>query len=339
MFGYLIRRLIQAVPVALGVTFLVFLLLWLTPGDPVELFLGQTGLVTEEEVARIRREFGLDQPFLVQYGRFLSGLVRGDLGMSIIKRRPVLDVLMEHLPATLELTVFAALIALLVGVPAGVIAAVRRRSLWDMGSTLVALAGISLPGFWLGLILIVIFAVNLKIFPVAGRISFAAGLTPRTGFLVLDALLQHNFQALGDALRHLVLPAVAMSTGMMAMTMRLVRSSLLETLNQEYVRTARAKGLPERRVILRHALRNGLLPVVTAVALNLGALLSGNMVVETVFAWPGVGRLVVQAVQTRDYPVVQAGVLFYAFTFVILNLLADLSYAWLDPRIHHGRAR
>lgn len=339
MLGYLLRRLIQAVPVALGVTFLVFLLLWLTPGDPVEIFLGQTGLVTEEEVARIRREFGLDQPFLAQYGRFLGGLVRGDLGISIIKRRPVLDVLMEHLPATLELTVFAALIALFVGVPAGVLAAVRRRSLWDMGSTLVALAGISLPGFWLGLILIVIFAVNLKIFPVAGRSGFAAGLTPRTGFLVLDALLQHNFQALGDALRHLVLPAVAMSTGMMAMTMRLVRSSLLETLNQEYVRTARAKGLPERRVILRHALRNGLLPVVTAVALNLGALLSGNMVVETVFAWPGVGRLVVQAIQTRDYPVVQAGVLFYAFTFVILNLLADLSYAWLDPRIHHGRAR
>lgn len=337
MAGYLIRRLIQAIPVFLGVTFVVFLLLWLTPGDPVEILLGQTGPITAEEITRIRREFGLDQPFLVQYGRFVVRLFRGDLGTSILHRRPVAALLGETLPATVELTLFAALVALLVGVPAGVIAAVRRRSLWDMVGTVVALAGVSLPGFWLGLILIVVFAVNLKALPVAGRLGFGTGLEPRTGFLLLDALLQRNLPALQEVLRHLIMPALAMSTGMMAMTMRLVRASLLETLGQEYVRTARAKGLPERGVVLRHALRNGLLPVVTALALNLGALLSGNMVVETVFAWPGVGRLVVQAIQTRDYPVVQGGVLFYALTFVVLNLLADLSYSFLDPRIRHGR--
>lgn len=321
----------------LGVAFVVFLLLWLTPGDPVEIFLGQTGPITAEEIARIRREFGLDQPFLVQYGRFVARALRGDLGTSIIHRRPVASLLAQTIPATVELTLLAALFALVVGVPAGVVAAVRRRSFLDMAGTVIALAGVSLPGFWLGLVLIVVFAVNLKVFPVAGRLSFGPGLVPQSGFLLLDALLQRNFSALVDVLRHLVLPALAMSTGMMAMTMRLVRSSLLETMGQEYVRTARAKGLPEWRVVLRHALRNGLLPVVTALALNLGALLSGNMVVETVFAWPGVGRLVVQAIQTRDYPLVQGGVLFYALTFVLLNLLADLSYGLLDPRIRHGR--
>ncbi len=321
----------------LGVTFVVFLLLWLTPGDPVEIFLGQTGPITAEEIARIRREFGLDQPFLVQYGRFVARALRGDLGTSIIHRRPVVSLLAQTIPATVELTLFAALIALLVGVPAGVIAAVRRRSLLDMAGTVIALAGVSLPGFWLGLILVIAFAVNLKVFPVAGRLSFGTGLVPQTGFLLLDALLQRKLSALVDVLRHLVLPAWATSAGMMAMTMRLVRSSLLETLNQEYVHTARAKGLAEHRVILAHALRNGLLPVITALALNLGALLSGNMVVETVFGWPGVGRLVVQAIQTRDYPLVQGGVLFYALTFVALNLLADLSYGFLDPRIRHGR--
>ncbi len=335
MLGYVLRRLIQALLVFLGVTVVVFLLLYLTPGDPVELLLGQAGRVSPEDVERLRHELGLDRPFLEQYGRFLRGLARGDL-RSLIHRKPVIQLIAEKLPATVELTLVASLIALGVGIPAGVIAAVRRNSLLDAAATLVSLAGVSLPGFWLGIVLIAVFAVTFKVLPVAGRISFAVDLAPRTGFLVLDALLEQDWTALGDVLRHLVLPALAMSGGMMAMTMRLTRSSLLETLHQEYVRTARAKGASERGVVLRHALRNALLPVVTAIALNLGALLGGNMVVEAVFGWPGLGRLTVEAVSTRDYPLVQGCVLFYAFTYVILNLLADLSYTYLDPRIAHG---
>lgn len=337
MIAYIVRRLVQAVPVLLGVTFIVFLLMYLTPGDPVELFLGRGGTVTQEEIDRIRREFGLDRPFLEQYGRFLVSLGRGDLGRSVVHRRPVGELILERVPATVELTLAAALIALLVGIPAGVVAAVRRYSLLDKGATLLSLIGVSMPGFWLGLVLINLFAVRLRILPVAGRIAYGTGFEPRTGFFLLDALLQGNGAAALDVLRHLVLPAVAMSATMMAMTMRLTRSSLLETIGQDYVRTARAKGVPEGRVILRHALRNALLPVVTAIALNLGGLLGGNMVVETVFGWPGLGRLVVEAVRTHDYPLVRGAVLFYAVTYVVLNLVADVSYAFLNPRISHGR--
>ncbi len=321
----------------LGVTFVVFLLMYLTPGDPVELYMGQAGIVSQEEMARIRHEFGLDRPFLEQYGRFLWGIARGDLGRSIVHRRPVAELIGERLPATLELSLFAALIALLVAVPAGVIAAVRRYSLLDNVGTLLSLVGVSMPGFWLGLILIIFFSVTMRVLPVAGRMAYGTGLEPHTGFLLLDGLLQGNGRAAVDVLRHLAMPALAMSAGMMAMTMRITRSSLSETIGQDYVRTARAKGVPEGRVVVRHALRNALLPVVTAVALNLGALLGGNMVVETVFAWPGLGQRVVDAVKTRDFPLVQGCVLVYALTYVVLNLAADLSYAFLNPRISHGK--
>ncbi len=337
MVAYVARRFLQALPVLFGVTFVVFLLLYVTPGDPVELYMGQAGTVSPEEIARIRQEFGLDRPFLEQYGRFLWGVVRGDLGRSIIHRRPVAELIAERIPATMELSLFAALIALLVAIPVGVIAAVRRYSLLDSVGTLLSLVGVSMPGFWLGLILIILFSVTLRVLPVAGRMTYGTGLDPRTGFLLLDAVLQGNGRAALDVLRHLAMPALAMSAGMMAMTMRITRSSLLETIRQDYVRTARAKGVPEPRVILRHALRNALLPVVTAVALNLGALLGGNMVVETVFAWPGLGQRVVDAVKTRDFPLVQGCVLVYALTYVVLNLVADLSYAFLNPRISHGK--
>jgi peptide/nickel transport system permease protein len=334
--GYILRRLGQAVPVLLGVTFVVFLLMYLTPGDPVQLFMGQAGIVSQEEIERVRREFGLDRPFVEQYGRFLGGILRRDLGQSIIYRRPVATLIGERLPATIELTLFASLIALLVAIPAGVVAAVRRNTWLDAIGTTVSLLGVSLPGFWLGLILIFVFSVMLKVLPVAGRASYGTGLHWQTGFLLLDAMLQGNWPAFVDILRHLVMPALALSAGMMAMTMRLTRSSLLETIHQDYVRTAQAKGLPQRWVILRHALRNALLPVVTAIALNVGALLGGNMVVETVFSWPGLGRLVVEAVESRDYPLIRGCVLVYAVTYVFLNLIADLSYALLDPRVAAG---
>jgi len=334
--GYILRRLGQAVPVLLGVTFVVFLLMYLTPGDPVQLFMGQAGIVSQEEIERVRHEFGLDRPFVEQYGRFLGGILRGNLGQSIIYRRPVATLIGERLPATIELTLFASLIALLVAIPAGVVAAVRRNTWLDAIGTTVSLLGVSLPGFWLGLILIFVFSVMLKVLPVAGRASYGTGLHWQTGFLLLDAILQGNWPAFVDILRHLVIPALALSAGMMAMTMRLTRSSLLETIHQDYVRTAQAKGLPQRWVILRHALRNALLPVVTAIALNVGALLGGNMVVETVFSWPGLGRLVVEAVESRDYPLIRGCVLVYAVTYVFLNLIADLSYALLDPRVAAG---
>lgn len=336
MSGYILRRLGQAVPVLLGVTFVVFLLMYLTPGDPVQLFMGQAGIVSQEEIERVRREFGLDRPFVEQYGLFLGGILRGNLGQSIIYRRPVATLIGERLPATIELTLFASLIALLVAIPAGVVAAVRRNTWLDAIGTTVSLLGVSLPGFWLGLILIFVFSVMLKVLPVAGRASYGTGLHWQTGFLLLDAMLQGNWPAFVDILRHLVMPALALSAGMMAMTMRLTRSSLLETIHQDYVRTAQAKGLPQRWVILRHALRNALLPVVTAIALNVGALLGGNMVVETVFSWPGLGRLVVEAVESRDYPLIRGCVLVYAVTYVFLNLIADLSYALLDPRVAAG---
>jgi peptide/nickel transport system permease protein len=334
--GYILRRLGQAVPVLLGVTFVVFLLMYLTPGDPVQLFMGQAGIVSQEEIERVRHEFGLDRPFVEQYGLFLGGILRGNLGQSIIYRRPVATLIGERLPATIELTLFASLIALLVAIPAGVVAAVRRNTWLDAIGTTVSLLGVSLPGFWLGLILIFVFSVMLKVLPVAGRASYGTGLHWQTGFLLLDAMLQGNWPAFVDILRHLVMPALALSAGMMAMTMRLTRSSLLETIHQDYVRTAQAKGLPQRWVILRHALRNALLPVVTAIALNVGALLGGNMVVETVFSWPGLGRLVVEAVESRDYPLIRGCVLVYAVTYVFLNLIADLSYALLDPRVAAG---
>ncbi|MFZ2348991.1 MAG: nickel ABC transporter permease [Candidatus Bipolaricaulis anaerobius] len=336
MSGYILRRLGQAVPVLLGVTFVVFLLMYLTPGDPVQLFMGQAGIVSQEEIERVRREFGLDRPFVEQYGLFLGGILRGNLGQSIIYRRPVATLIGERLPATIELTLFASLIALLVAIPAGVVAAVRRNTWLDAIGTTVSLLGVSLPGFWLGLILIFVFSVMLKVLPVAGRASYGTGLHWQTGFLLLDAMLQGNWPAFVDILRHLVMPALALSAGMMAMTMRLTRSSLLETIHQDYVRTAQAKGLPQRWVILRHALRNALLPVVTAITLNVGALLGGNMVVETVFSWPGLGRLVVEAVESRDYPLIRGCVLVYAVTYVFLNLIADLSYARLDPRVAAG---
>jgi peptide/nickel transport system permease protein len=332
MSGYVLRRFAQAIPVLLGVTFVVFLLMYLTPGDPVELFMGKTGVVSQEEIERVRREFGLDRPFVEQYGRFLWGILRGDLGQSILYRRPVAALIGQRIPATVELTLFASLIALLVALPAGVIAAVRRNTWLDALGTTISLLGVSVPGFWLGLILILVFSMTLKVLPVAGRAVPGTGLEWQTGFLLLDAMLQGNWSGLVDVLRHLVMPALALSAGMMAMTMRLTRSSLLETLHQDYVRTARAKGMPERRIIVRHALRNALLPVVTAITLNVGVLLGGNMVVETVFSWPGLGRLVVEAVENRDYPLIRACILVYAVTYVLLNLIADLSYAGLDPR-------
>ena len=259
-----------------------------------------------------------------------------DLGRSIYTRIPVRESLSNRFPATLELTLIAMFFAVLIGVPAGVWAALRRGSLADTAVMTIALSGVSFPVFWLAIILIYIFAVNLGWFPPSGRLTPGIPLQPITGLYLLDSLLRGNFTAAWDVLRHLILPAIALGTIPLAIVVRMTRSSMLEVLGQDYVRTARAKGLGERSVVNKHALRNALLPVVTVIGLSFGTLLSGAILTETVFSWPGIGRWVYDAIAMRDYPVIQGGVLFVAFLFVLVNLLVDLTYSLIDPRIQYS---
>ncbi len=308
MTAFVIRRLLMLVPILWGVATIVFILMFLVPGDPARLLMGQHG--DEETLASIRRELGLDRPMHVQYIRFLGRLAKGDLGESYRQRRPVSEIIRERFPATLELAAVSMALAIVFGIAAGILAAVFRNTALDWAVMILSLTGISLPVFWLGMMLILVFAATLGWFPVGGY-----------G---------------GGGLRHLALPAVslaAVSTGYIA---RMMRSSMLEVISRDYVRTARAKGLGERTVILRHALRNALIPVITLIGLNFAGLLGGAVATETVFAWPGLGRATVDAIRTRDFPVVAGSVLFLAVVFVIINLLVDLSYGWLDPRIHYG---
>lgn len=331
---YLVRRLLQTVPVVLGVTLLVFTLIHLTPGDPVEAMMAGQGSVTQEQMDQLRRELGLDLPLWRQYLRFLAGLARGDLGHSFYYRgAPVGRLIADRLPATIELTVAAMVISVVIALPAGVLAAVRRNRLADRVGSVGAMLGVSFPDFWLGLVLILLFSVSLGWLPIAGRITYGMEPPPVTGLYLVDSLLAGDWAAFGDALRHLVLPAVTLGTAMAALTMRITRSSMLEVIRQEYITYARAKGLSEWAVVVRHGLRNALIPTVTVVSLNAGTLLGGNMIVETIFGWPGLGRLVVDSIYVRDYPVVQAAVFIYALTYILMNLVADWLYTWLNPRV------
>lgn len=328
-----VQRLLQLIPVIVGVTFIVFLLMYLTPGDPIEaMFLGE-GAVSEEDLALYRRELGLDRPFHEQYFRFLGGLLRGNLGMSLVQRQPVSTLIANRLPATIELTLAAILVSLVIAIPAGVIAAVRRYSLIDKAGTLATLLGVSMPDFWLGLVLMLLFGITWQVLPISGRIPLGMEPTHVTGLFVVDALLTGDWPALKAALRHLALPAITLGTSMAALTMRVTRSSMLEVVQQDYITFARAKGLSGTQVVVRHGLKNGLIPTVTVVTLNIGVLLGGNMIVESVFAWPGLGRLVVDSIYNRDYTVVQAAVLVYAVTYVTMNFLADVVYTLLNPRV------
>lgn len=302
MRAFVLRRLIQAIAVIVGVTLVTFLLLHLT-GDPVGMMLPADA--TEAERARIIRLFGFDRPLPVQFIRFAAGAVRGDFGTSIRQDEPALALVVERLPATLELTLAAMAIAVLVALPTGIVSAARRGSLLDQGAMLVALIGQSVPNFWLGIMLILLFAVNLGWLPPFGR----------------------------GGLANLVLPALTLSMYSMARTARLIRSGMLEVLSQDYIRTAHAKGLSERPVLLRHALKNALIPTVTVLGLDLAHLLGGAVITETIFAWPGVGRLIVSAIYARDYPIVQAGVFVVAVGYTAINLLVDALYAWLNPRV------
>jgi peptide/nickel transport system permease protein len=330
--GNLLNRLLQLVPVMLGVTVIVFLMITLTPGDPVDIMIGDQNITAEQE-ARMRVELGLDRPPIERFFVFLGNAVRGEFGLSFFHRRPVIDVIAERLPATIELAVVALIIALATAIPLGVLAAVRKNSWIDKAATVGSLLGVSLPGFWFAILLIMLFAVHLHLLPVSGRSGFDSEVTSITGFHLIDTLLNGRPAAFADALAHIILPAITLGLPMAAVLMRVTRASMLEVLRSDYVTFAEAKGLKRSRVLYRHALKNALIPTVTVAALEMGSLLGGSMIVETVFGWPGLGRLVVESIFQRNYPLIQAAVLLYAVTYVLLNFAADLLYTQLNPRV------
>lgn len=317
----------------LGVSVVVFVMVRAIPGDPAQILLGQAA--TPDQVADVRARLGLDQPLITQYLLFIRGALTGDLGDSLVVGQPVTTVLLERFPATLELTLAALLFAIAVGVPVGVIAAVRQYSLLDKITSVVALTGVSMPVFWLALVLVVVFTVRLDWLPFPGRVGGDVAFTSYTGLYLLDTLITLNFAAFWDVLRHLILPAVALGTIPMAVITRMTRSSMLEVMNEDYVRTARAKGVVPRRVVFRHALRNAMLPTITVIGLQFGLLMGGAILTETIFGWPGVGQIALESVNRRDYAMIQGVVLYGATFFVLVNLLVDVLYAVLDPRVRY----
>jgi peptide/nickel transport system permease protein len=324
---------LQIIPVLLGVSIVVFFMVRAIPGDPAQIMLGQQA--TQEQVQQVRESMGLDKPIFVQYGLFLKDAIRGDLGDSIVTGRPVTTELMVRLPATFELVAFAMLIAILVGVPVGVISAVRQYSLLDKTTSVLALTGISMPIFWLAMILVVIFGVNLELLPFPGRLDPTTGITAITGLVLVDSLLTLNFAGFWDGLLHLIMPALALGTIPMAVIMRMTRSSMLEVMHEDYVRTARAKGVVPWRVVSKHALRNAMLPTITVIGLQVGLLMGGAIITETIFSWPGIGLYAYNSISTRDYASIQGVVLYGALLFVLVNLIVDVLYAILDPRVRY----
>ena len=325
------RRIIGAIPVVLGISFLVFLLMHLAPGDPVSLLLGEDA--TAAEIQRTRHEWGLDQPLLVQYWEFLSHAARGDFGNSLKFGEPVTKLVFERLPATIELAFASLLVSILISIPIGVYSAIKHDSLLDHAGMGLALVGVSLPNFWLGIMLIYFLGGQLNLLPVAGRIDYGIQLEPVTRLYLVDSLIAGNFAAFWSALRHLLMPAVTLGTSLAAIVTRITRSSVLEVMRQDFITTARAKGLSERRVVWRHMLRNAMITIITILGLQLGALLNGSVITETVFSFPGIGDLLIQAIALRDYRLAQGLILFFAMIYFVVNLLVDLLYMLVDPRI------
>jgi peptide/nickel transport system permease protein len=334
MTRYILRRFVLVIPTLIGILTAVFVLLQLIPGDPAIALAGEKA--TAAQIERIREAYGLNRPLPVQYVEFVKTTVSFDFGRSLRTNQPVTTELRQFFGATMELSIAALFIALLVGIPLGVLAATRRNTAYDYGSMIIALLGISMPVYWAGIVLIYLLSFRLGIFPIAGILDSGIKLRHITYGYVTDSILTGNWPAFRSSMSHLLLPAFVLSTIPMAIVARMTRSSMLEVLGQDYLRTARAKGLQERLVVVRHALKNALIPVVTVIGLQFGGLLSGAFLTETVFARPGVGRYVVTAIGARDYPVIQAVVLLIALLFVFINLLVDLVYAFLDPRIHYG---
>ncbi|RKZ47893.1 MAG: glutathione ABC transporter permease GsiC [Candidatus Parabeggiatoa sp. nov. 3] len=306
MLSFLFSRLLSTVIVVLGVVTIVFLLIHLVPGDPVQAMLGESAQPTDLEA--LREALGLNQPLIMQWWHYMTGLLQGDLGESLYSKEPIIDILIERFPATLELAFAGLCIAVLIALPLGSIAALRKDSIWDNGSMVFSLLGVSIPNFWLGPMLILLFSLTLGWFPVSGR----------------------------EGPLSLVLPALTLGTALAAILARMVRSTLLEVLNEDYIRTARAKGLRESAVVIHHALRNAALPIITVLGLQLGTLLGGAVITEIIFAWPGIGQLTIDAIHRRDYPVVQACILLISLSYVLVNTLTDIVYAWLDPRVRYS---
>jgi len=348
--AYAIRRFLSLIPVLFGVSLLVFTFIHMIPGDPAVVMLGERA--TPESLEKLRKQLNLDKPlffnleaaleeknpaalFESQYFSFAGRILHGDLGESIFTKVDVATELRARFPATLELSIAAMLIAILVAIPAGIIAAVRKNSWIDLTVMTAALIGISMPIFWLGLLLIYLFAVNLHWLPPSGRLDVGLQVEPITGMYVIDGLLRGNLAVTWNALKHLVLPALALGSIPTAVIARMMRGAMLEVMNQDYIRTARSKGLAERVVIWKHALRNAMLPVITIIGLMFGTLLTGAILTETIFNWPGIGKWLYDGIGARDYPIVQGGTLFIATVYVIINALVDLSYGFFDPRVQY----
>ncbi|HEY2254577.1 MAG TPA: ABC transporter permease subunit [Variovorax sp.] len=332
MFRFVITRASLVLPTFFGMTLLAFFLIRLVPGDPIETLAGERGIDPVRH-AVLLKEYGLDRPVLTQYGSYIVRVLHGDLGKSLITQESVLREFLALFPATVELALCAITFALLLGIPAGILAAVKRNSAFDHGVMAVSLTGYSMPIFWWGLLLILFFSVQLGWTPVSGRISVEYYIEPVTGFLLIDSLLSDDKGAFWSALQHLILPAIVLGTNSLAVVARMTRSAMLEVLGEDYIRTARAKGLAPLRVVAVHALRNALIPVVTVIGLQVGVLFTGAILTETIFSWPGVGKWLIEAIGRRDYPVLQGGMLLLGVIVMAVNLLVDLAYGFINPRI------
>ena len=339
MLQFILRRLGLVIPTFIGITLLTFAFVHLIPGDPVLIMAGERG-ISPERHAQLMAQFGLDQPMWKQYVTYINGVLHGDLGISLKSRIPVWDEFVPRFKATLELGICAMMFAIAVGIPVGVLAAVKRGSIFDHTAVGISLTGYSMPIFWWGIMLIMLVSVQLNLTPVSGRLGDAVFLDdtqPLTGFVLLDTLIWGEPGDFKDAVMHMILPAIVLGTIPLAVIVRMTRSSMLEVLGEDYIRTARAKGLTPMRVIIVHALRNAMLPVVTVIGLQIGTLLAGAILTETIFSWPGLGRWLIEALQRRDYPVVQGGVLMIATLIILVNLLVDLLYGVVNPRIRHKK--
>ena len=336
MLRFIFTRLTLIIPTFIGITLLAFLLVHSVPGDPIEVMAGERG-VSAARHAQLLHDYGFDRPLYIQYLVYIEHVVSGDLGLSLITHSPVIEEFRQLFPATIELSVSAMLFAILLGLPAGIIAAVRRNSIFDHGVMGVSLTGYSMPIFWWGLLLIIFFSNTLDWTPVSGRIGAEYDVEPVTGFLLIDSLFSDDEGAFASAVSHLILPMVVLGTIPLAVIARMTRSSMLEVLGEDYIRTARAKGLAPILVIGVHALRNALIPVVTVIGLYIGSLFAGAILTETIFSWPGVGKWLVEAINRRDYPVLQGGVMLIGTVVMIVNLTVDMLYGFINPRIRHTR--
>lgn len=331
MFSYILKRLIWTIPTLFGVSLMVFSMVHLSPGDPAIAILGDKS--NAQSIKDLREQLGLDKPLYTQYYIYMSNIAKGDFGKSATSQEPVLEEFLDRFPATIELTFVAMLIAMILGVSAGIISAVKRYSIFDYASMFTALAGVSMPVFWLGLLLIYFFAVKLGVLPVSGRLGYEFDIEHITGFYLIDSLLVKDYEAFWDALKHLILPAIALGTIPMAIIARMTRSSMIEVMKEDYIKTARAKGCSKFQVVVIHALRNALIPVVTIIGLMFGSLFAGSILTETTFSWPGIGKWLVNAVYQRDFPVIQSATLIISFVFIVINLVVDLLYAVINPKI------